>query len=541
MVGQLTLLMLWIPTVAFAQLSAAPAVAQQGATVEGPRILTIDDGAIPRGWTERLSERAAELPDFDPSGYRRPDFLPEIFAERFNRAPARGLDNTRYWATSLADLAAACPALGLDSVSHEALPYIFASAADLFERFQSGNLSDSEILQAGWVAILGINASNACSWDSSGSMTRDQAQAMCDDASAARRDLGVLPSPDARWDVALFLDRYGCNSPQARHLAEGLRDFGRGAPGRMFRSARLPPADTAEGGAYREIIRNCNRKAFSEKDAAWCGCYVDTLYRLSPPQATVDALASDPFAGASPIHRITALPGGDAVFECTAQHFRAGDPRESYREKPTACLVAENPRDDGRTDCVYRAAWGTFLIPDEVCRPEFTSRSWGSVEVDCATGGTVAAAPEGARRWTQGVYTTIDWENAVPDDFEPPLPKDARDNWPLQMRFLTRKEPGQLTRQSLGEISEFEILRRVIMPNDPIAEAFPGAFSTLRAEGALVLTCTWTTGRGSTMLGHYWYEETPGYVQDEAYPPVLAELFTPIGEGRESCPSRAPE
>lgn len=314
-------------------------------------------------------------------------------------------------------------------------------------------------------------------------------------------------------------------------LTEGLRDFGRGAPGRLYRSAGLPPADTAEGGAYQEILRNCNRAAFSQKDVAWCGCYADTLYRLSPPRATVDALAISPFAGPGYMSLITELPGGNAVFECTDKHFRGTNPRQSYREKPTACLVAETPRDDGRTDCTYRAAWGTFLVPDDICRPRFTSRSWGSEEVDCAAGGAVAAAQTGARRWTQGAYTMIDWETNVPDDFEPPLPKDARESWPLEMRFLTREGPGQLTSQSLGEIVEFEILGKMLMPNDPMFAAFPGAFNALRAEGALVLTCTWTTGRGSVSRGYYWYEVTPAYVREKVYTPFLERSLNELGTG----------
>ena len=519
---------------------AALALPATTAAEGNPEILSMDDGPLPLGWTARMATAEAALPAFDPKGYRRPDFLPQVYARHFDRVPARGLDNVRYWATAVADLAAACPGLGLQTSSGDALPYVFASGLDLFQRFRSGDLSDTEILQAGWMAILGLNATNACQWDPSGPISRDQAQMACDDAAAARSDLGVLPSLDASQDIALFLSRHACTSPQAAQLADGLRVFGRQAPGRLFRSAGLPPADLPEGAAYQEILQNCIRGSFSEAEYGWCGCYVDTLYALSPPRETVDALAQDPFADGTHIDRILALPGGDAVYDCADRHLRGPDSRQSYRDKPTACLI-DTVTDAGGTDCVYRAAWGTFSLPGPTCRPQITSRSWGSVEVDCGKAGAPAAAVEGPRRWQNGVFTMIDWEDPVPDDFEPPLPEDARQSHPLEMRFLTREAPGQLTRMSLTILTEPDLFAgRLIMPNDPLFDVVAPTLMQIDREDGLILTCNWTTGQGTARRRSYWYQTLPPSVGSGTLDPRMAEALSQIGAPIETCPSRMP-
>ena len=70
-------------------------------------------------------------PSIDPSGYRRADMLVGIYDGQFELVPAGGLDNLRYFAQAVADLAATCPNLELESAKFEVLPYVLANSADL--------------------------------------------------------------------------------------------------------------------------------------------------------------------------------------------------------------------------------------------------------------------------------------------------------------------------------------------------------------------------------------------------------------------------
>jgi hypothetical protein len=76
--------------------------------------------------------------------------LVNIYDGRFEPAPAGGLDNIRYYAQAVGDLAEQCPALGLDVAKYSILPYIVANMRETIARVQSGKGTASELMQFGW-------------------------------------------------------------------------------------------------------------------------------------------------------------------------------------------------------------------------------------------------------------------------------------------------------------------------------------------------------------------------------------------------------
>jgi hypothetical protein len=142
---------------------------------------------------ERGPAGGALASPIDPSGYARPDMIVGIYDGQFELVPAGGLDNLRYFAQAVADLDAQCPNLELERAKFEVLPYVLASSADLMRRFQTGELTDSEIAQAIWMGVLGLNRQWSCTWDPASGLSFDQAQAQCDEAAAASAELACRP------------------------------------------------------------------------------------------------------------------------------------------------------------------------------------------------------------------------------------------------------------------------------------------------------------------------------------------------------------
>ncbi|HZD52011.1 MAG TPA: hypothetical protein VE175_03105, partial [Woeseiaceae bacterium] len=84
-------------------------------------------------------------PPLELSGYRRSDMIGYIYQGKFELVPATGLNNIRYFSQSIAELASRCPNLELDDAKYSIVPYLLSGATDLVSRFQSGELSQSEV------------------------------------------------------------------------------------------------------------------------------------------------------------------------------------------------------------------------------------------------------------------------------------------------------------------------------------------------------------------------------------------------------------
>ncbi|MGB7933907.1 MAG: hypothetical protein WCH04_17105, partial [Gammaproteobacteria bacterium] len=389
------------------------------------------------------------------AGYQRPDMIGYIYSGEFVLVPATGLDNVSYYSQTFADMAARCPGLNLDAAQYDILPYLFSNAKDLFDRFRSGRLSQSEVFQAAWMGMLGLSKHWSCQWDPTGLTTLDQAQAQCDRAARDLESVGLFPSLDAQHDVQQFLSQHGCDSAEARHLARQLIAFGREEQVRTYFTPTMPSPDSPEGKAYSSTLANCLRSAADDTEYRWCGCYVQTLHSLNPPQSVLTALADNPFVdGATYITWLVRhVSGANALYSCADKIPGYGKWRESRFPRPTACLAGEEPSDNGGRQCHYRAAWGEFSLTAEQCAPEISSRQWGTREVDCSVGGAIARPSREPRRWQDGAYTKIDYEHEMPSDFSPPLPDDARAIVPLTIRLLYRKTPGTLKWVSLTPLT----------------------------------------------------------------------------------------
>lgn len=472
----------------------------------------------------------------DLSGYRRPDIIGYIYEGKFELVPATGLDNIRYYAQAVADLAARCPSLGLDAAKHEIIPFLLSGVTDLVRRFQTGQLSQSEVLQAAWMAMLGLNQHWSCQY-TPGRGSFDQAQAQCNQAGQDRANLGVLPSLDAAHDTTLFLGRYGCKSTQAQRLARQLIAFGRIAHTRMHFTERMPSPTSPAGKAYGSIFENCARGSLNDRAYAWCGCYVRTLHSLKPSGKVLRALAQNPFIDGSTYMSWVArnVPGGNALYKCESTLRGKLDWRESYAPRTTACLIDQTPAPGGAKECRYRAACGVFSVSSEQCARQISSRRWGYREVDCNTGGAVPAPRVGPREWQKGIFTLIDYETQLAPDFVPPLPADARAKHPLQVRLLKRDTPGLLKSMSLAALTYADLMT-MGMPLK-LLEKGDADLAAIDREGTLILKCAYKTQKSVATKIH-WFERVPKHVQNRQIDPALRPYFAKIAGAVADCPAR---
>jgi len=459
-----------------------------------------------------------------------------IYEGRFELVPATGLDNMRFYAQAVGSLAESCPSLALQDSKHELIPFLVSGATDLVRRFQTGQLSQSEVLQSVWMAMLGLNRHWSCQYHP-GRGTFNQAQARCNAAAKDQAELGVLPSLDAAHDTTLFLGRHGCQSREAQRLARQLITFGRTAHTRTHFADRMPRPTSPEGRAYASIFENCARGSLDDRAHAWCGCYVRTLHSLKPSERVLHALGQNPFVdGSTYIDWVVRnLPGGQALYEC-ARTLPGRDWRESYAPRPTACLIDEKPAPGATKECRYRAARSVFSIMDEKCAPEISSRQWGYHEVDCSAGGAVSKPRVGPREWRSGVSTLIDYETELSPEFVPSLPHDARAKHPLEVRLLKRNTPGLLRSMSLTVLTDGDL----VMMGTPLSVlASSGAdIAAIDREGALLLKCTYKREKGA-QIKTYWFERVPKHVQNGRVSTALQPYFARIAGAKSSCPIKS--
>jgi hypothetical protein len=471
----------------------------------------------------------------DTSGYRRGDMLGPIYDGRFEFATAGGLDNIRYFAQAVGDLASRCKNLDLEGAKFQVLPYVLAGAKDTWERILALKGTDSEYFQAAWLLMLQLNSNWKCQYDPAGPTTREQAQANCNAAAGAARDFGVFPSIDAATDITLFLGTHSCESRETRHLARQLIEFARGAHTRLQFTSAMPSPNSPDGKAYARMFQNCARQKADNAMDGWCGCYVRTIHSLNPPTTLLDDLSNNPFVDGSTYMRwvVANLKGGAALYDCSRRNFTEG---RHTAQRTTACLVGQTAGTAGARSCTYRAAWGEFTLADDVCEPEIHSRDWGYREVDCATGGRAVGPKAGPRIWREGSTQYVDYESAVADTFVPDLPASARDGGTLLVRFLERRSPDALKQMQVTGFS-FSSVRLDFRT----LELIDADMQAVAQEGARVLTCSYNATKGTVWVQRYWFEKVPAYVsQGRLSKAVSPHPFTQIEGAATTCPARRP-
>jgi hypothetical protein len=468
----------------------------------------------------------------DTTGYRRGDMIGPIYDGRFEFATAAGLDNIRYFAQAVGDIARRCTNLDLEAAKFQVLPYVAAGAKDLIHRIGAGKATDSENFQSFWLMMLQLNSHWKCQYDPGGLTTRDQAQARCDAASSAASEFAVFPSLDAATDITLFLGRYGCESRETRHLVRQLIEFARLAHTRLQFTAAMPSPTSPEGRAYARMFENCARQQADNAMDGWCGCYVRTVHGLNPPAAVLEDLSNNPFLDGSTYMQWVAanLKGGGAVYDCSRQHSTVAS---RTAQRTTACLVSQTTAADGGRSCTYRAAWGEFTRAAAVCEPEINSRVWGYREVDCTAGARAVGPKASPRIWNDGSYHYIDYESPVADTFVPDLPATARERVTTTVRFMTRKSPGTLREMQVTGVSFGTI------PVDPRKlELVDADMMAVAQEDARVLTCSYNAEKGLQWVDRYWFEKIPTHVSaGRLSKAVSPHPFTQIKGVATKCPA----
>jgi hypothetical protein len=481
--------------------------------------------------------QAPAAPPIDTRGYRRGDIVGPIHDGKFGLAVAAGLDNTRYYAQTISDLAAKCPGLGLEARKDEVLPYVFASAYDLIQRLGRGDISRSEGFQLAWVAIAGLNQQWQCQYDPSGLRSREQAQAACNEAAGAPRTFSSL---DAAHDVTLLVGRHGCDGPQTRRYADNLFVFLRRAHTAMQFTDRMPAPESPEGRAFAAIFENCTRVAGDNAADEWCGCYVRVLNRIGTPSPVLEALARNPFVDGSYITWVVQnVARGGELYTCERAASRHDTWRSNYAPRTTACLISDNATATGGRTCAYRAAWGDFVMAAGQCPASLNSRRWGFREVDCGRGGSVAAAQPGPREWQDGVYTMIDYEHSVPADFTPPIPADAESKVPLNIRLRARDAPGLL--RSVEVTPPLPLHFGAGLPR-PIQDAIAPDLAALQQEKQLVLACSYRAAPGAVRRHVYWFRRAPRLLSDRSRMAMLRpHPFDAVAGVASRCPAADPQ
>lgn len=479
--------------------------------------------------TESGAARARSgMPPLDTSAYRRGDMLGPIYDGRFEFATAGGLDNVRYFAQTIGDLAARCKNLDLEATRFQVLPYVAAAAKDLIDRLKSFKASESEYFQAAWLMMLQLNSQWSCQYDPAVT-SRNQAQARCDAASNAVSELGVFQSVDAATDITLFLGRYGCDSGETRHLVRQLGEFARIAHTQVQFTSAMPPPMSPAGRAYARMFENCARQRGDNAMDGWCGCYVRTVHGLNPPAAVLEDLSRNPFVDGTTYMRWVAgnLKGGGAVYDCSRRHSTEG---RLMQPRTTACLVDRHP---GTGACTYRAAWGEFTMTRDACEPELNSRDWGYREVECAVGARAVTTKAAPRVWNDGRWRYIDYEGDVAETFVPDLPADAGSDV-LTVRFLTRRAPGTLRAMGLtGNV--FGILR--IQPRQ--LQLIEPDIQAVENERARLLTCSYNSERDTQWVDYYWFEKLPSHVSEGRLSKAVSpHPFTQIQGVATKCPAK---
>ena len=339
---------------------------------------------LDRGAFNEASERSSivqssppsnKAPALDTRGLAKPTLVAAIHAADWAGVPPSDLDGV-YFLETFRQLSAQCPAL----VSEASLLQLEASIA-------AGNMASVSRTMAGQgssqdMAITLWGMAKGFSYDDCSQLSGydyEQCQAHNEQLDQP------LVSPEARHDVQLLVQRYGCGQEVATYAynfnqSRSLKYRQLGA--RYFIDNMRNPGDVAK---YRQVFENCAHQAGDGAADAWCGCYVRGLSLVrggyaNPPEAVAAASRSAFFKG------ISYVPS-DAG-EC----LRAGEEmiaswRSSHAPFTTACLVAtasaSTSTTPGLMQCEYQTAWGKIIVHDQHCAQAVSSTTWGDVPISC--------------------------------------------------------------------------------------------------------------------------------------------------------------
>ncbi|MBK6973103.1 MAG: hypothetical protein IPH26_09205 [Sterolibacteriaceae bacterium] len=520
-------------------------------TLEAPDLLA--SSRIIKMYRPISDAASSRGPAIDGKGFLQPEFVTNVYAGRWDWAPSAGLDVLRYYAQTVGDLNRACPDLGLDTAIVTALPYALEAGKDALARVVHGEGSPTDNAQALIWLFDFMGRPINCRRDPS---DRPGDYEAC--VERQKEPVTVMPSREAKSDVALLVRRYGCGGRETGHYASNLLAYAREMRERPYFADGLPGADTAEGRRYRKIFDNCARQTGEGAADKWCGCYVRQLYEATLDTETLGHLENNPFVDGRTyiIAVIKREPRFSQVYDCRGASYSMDGVRENRAPRITACLLGQQSAPNGQSQCTYRAAWGEFTVREARCDVSLTSRRWGAEEIACdaSAAGDLdtpaadarPATPDGqaprAREWQQslgpGRYDRyIDYEDTVPSGFVPTIPQMDRETWSLNIRMLKQSAPGSLKSIFVSRSVDPSI-RFAVRRLGPQAERTATEdLEQIRQEGQLYLTCSYVADWGLVRATYFWYKTAPRYLRTVSLVQrVSGHPLLKIKEARDSCP-----
>lgn len=449
------------------------------------------------------------VPPIQTAGLRRGEFVYQIYMERWSWVANHSTSDFNYHIRTLANIQTQCPDLRIRDRIWELAPYIFAVGE---RNFLTGWKRDSSTpLETGEILGRAI-----------------QTYAMI--------------SPEADQDVPRLLLSHPCNSPVLARYVDNLFRFAQIARARPFVKGQMPAPDTPKGKSLIRIFDNCTQQAENGWADAWCGCYVRTLVDTKASDEVLALMEKNPFVDGRTYMEAVGRSTGQygKLYECATPSNEFADYARARREKVTACLVSQNP-------CLYRSSWADFTIGGNTCLPVLTSHYFGGQEISCEPGKIAAVQPsQGPKRYKDGVYTKIDYEEKVAGGFVPPVPDTSRNDMPLMIRLLKQEQSGSvfLIQIVKAHIAYFDEMFR-LKQGSPDWNAAADAILAVSRDGAIIecsYVGTFAGGRVTRASAYqrYWYK---------AVPPSLASInlnqrlgghphpLTAIRPARSDCPA----
>lgn len=477
---------------------------------------------------------AGGSPSIDVRGLRRTEIVGPIYEDKFALVPPGAYDTVQFFFAFVKRFGELCPSLPTMTPQVK-LNYLFATTVGLADRVLSGRGTSQENALMITGALATLNEHHSCQYNPSTESYGD-AQRRCNEAANSKSALlGTAAAnvhADARHDADLLVSRYKCSSSQLNRMATQLHAFAQEAPARSNFKSGIPVRQPGKDDKlYSTIFDNCSRRAPGTTNA-WCACYVNALAHNNPSDRVLNALAENPFVDGG----YMAVPFAADLYACTDHHKEGIRWRDGYLPRTTACLIDSKPASTGGEECTYRAAWGKFSMTRERCEKDITSRAWGYVEVDCAKDGMLAKPSAGPREVREHRYTKIHYEDAVPADFSPPMPRDVREKVPLVIDLVKNRKPKALSRIHLEQAGSFRMhVMGPLRVSREVDLAIRQDLHAMNQEGQLLLVCHYNNANGTVSSHYYWYEKLPNRITSGKLNAGTAPFFERVEGAATSC------
>lgn len=319
------------------------------------------------------SEKTSTL---NTTGLAKPTLVSAIHAADWAGVPPSDHLDWVYFLTTFRQIFERCPNIVSKTSVFEAEISITNRNIESIKRARSGQGSSQDIALAAWVVAKGLSYEDCnrhIGYEYESCQARNE-----------ERDK-PLESPEAKRDVKVLLDRYGCGQEISSYASNFRKSQSLKYQQLGARHYIDNMKDAREVAKYRRIFENCAHQAGDGAAHAWCGCYVKGLSLVrggyaNPPEAVTAASHSAFFKG------IGYLPS-DARECVSSGEVMINTWRSSHTPFTTACLVSSTPATGSATPglmaCEYKTAWGKIIVRDRNCENSISSKTWGDIPIVC--------------------------------------------------------------------------------------------------------------------------------------------------------------